>query len=207
MSALSGAIQMTYFLGLTGGIASGKSTADEFFKKKKIPIIDSDLIAHKIMEIGQNGYKAVVDYFGTDILNDDQTINRRKLGGIVFNDKAKLKKLNELTHPLVHQEIKQQMARYRANQEKLVVIDVPLLFESGFESLCNGVLVISITPELQIERLMKRNDFTKKEAIARINNQMPLSEKEKRATYVVANTGTIDDLEKKLSDLLQEIGR
>ncbi len=198
---------MTYFLGLTGGIASGKSTADEFFKKKKIPIIDSDLIAHKIMEIGQNGYKAVVDYFGTDILNDDQTINRRKLGGIVFNDKAKLKKLNELTHPLVHQEIKQQMARYRANQEKLVVIDVPLLFESGFESLCNGVLVISITPELQIERLMKRNAFTKKEAIARINNQMPLSEKEKRATYVVANTGTIDDLEKKLSDLLQKIGR
>lgn len=198
---------MTYFLGLTGGIASGKSTADEFFKKKKIPIIDSDLIAHKIMEIGQNGYKAVVDYFGTDILNDDQTINRRKLGGIVFNDKAKLKKLNKLTHPLVHQEIKQQMARYRANQEKLVVIDVPLLFESGFESLCNGVLVISITPELQIERLMKRNNFTKKEAIARINNQMPLSEKEKRATYVVANTGTIDDLEKKLSDLLQEIGR
>lgn len=198
---------MTYFLGLTGGIASGKSTADEFFEKKKIPIIDSDLIAHKIMEIGQNGYKAVVDYFGTDILNDDQTINRRKLGGIVFNDKAKLKKLNELTHPLVHQEIKQQMARYRANQEKLVVIDVPLLFESGFESLCNGVLVISITPELQIERLMKRNAFTKKEAIARINNQMPLSEKEKRATYVVANTGTIDDLEKKLSDLLQEIGR
>lgn len=198
---------MTYFLGLTGGIASGKSTADEFFKKKKIPIIDSDLIAHKIMEIGQNGYKAVVDYFGTDILNDDQTINRRKLGGIVFNDKAKLKKLNELTHPLVHQEIKQQMARYRANQKKLVVIDVPLLFESGFESLCNGVLVISITPELQIERLMKRNNFTKKEAIARINNQMPLSEKEKRATYVVANTGTIDDLEKKLSDLLQEIGR
>ena len=159
------------------------------------------------MEIGQNGYKAVVDYFGTDILNDDQTINRRKLGGIVFNDKAKLKKLNELTHPLVHQEIKQQMAQYRANQEKLVVIDVPLLFESGFESLCNGVLVISITPELQIERLMKRNAFTKKEAIARINNQMPLSEKEKRATYVVANTGTIDDLEKKLSDLLQEIGR
>ena len=198
---------MTYFLGLTGGIASGKSTADEFFKKKKIPIIDSDLIAHKIMEIGQNGYKAVVDYFGTDILNDDQTINRRKLGGIVFNDKAKLKKLNELTHPLVHQEIKQQMAQYRANQEKLVVIDVPLLFESGFESLCNGVLVISITPELQIERLMKRNAFTKKEAIARISNQMPLSEKEKRATYVVANTGTIDDLEKKLSDLLQEIGR
>lgn len=198
---------MTYFLGLTGGIASGKSTADEFFKKKKIPIIDSDLIAHQIMEIGQNGYKVVVDYFGTDILNDDQTINRRKLGGIVFNDKAKLKKLNELTHPLVHQEIKQQMARYRANQEKLVVIDVPLLFESGFESLCNGVLVISISPELQIERLMKRNNFTKKEAIVRINNQMPLSEKEKRATYVVANTGTIGDLEKKLSDLLQEIGR
>ncbi|WP_297584940.1 dephospho-CoA kinase [uncultured Lactobacillus sp.] len=198
---------MTYFLGLTGGIASGKSTADEFFKKKKIPIIDSDLIAHQIMEIGQNGYKAVIDYFGTDILNKDQTINRRKLGGIVFNDKVKLKKLNELTHPLVHQEIKQQMAQYRANQEKLVVIDVPLLFESGFESLCNGILVISITPELQIERLMKRNDFTKKEAIARINNQMPLSEKEKRATYVVANTGTIDDLEKKLSDLLQEIGR
>ena len=198
---------MTYFLGLTGGIASGKSTADEFFKKREIPIIDSDLIAHRIMEIGQNGYKAVVDYFGNDILHDDQTIDRRKLGAIVFNDREKLKKLNEITHPLVHQEIEQQMVQYRANHEKLVVIDVPLLFESGFESLCNGVLVISITPELQLERLMKRNNFAKKEAIARINNQMPLSEKEKRATYVVTNTGTIDDLEKKLSNLLQEIGR
>lgn len=198
---------MTYFLGLTGGIASGKSTADDFFKKKNIPIIDSDLIAHKIMEVGQAGYQAVVDYFGTDILNDDQTINRRKLGEIVFNDQAKLKKLNSLTHPLVHQEIKRQMEQYRLNQEKLVVIDVPLLFESGFESLCDGVLVISISPELQLKRLMKRNNFTEKEALSRINNQMPLSEKEKRATYVVANTGTINDLEKRLSDLLQKIGR
>ena len=189
---------MTYFLGLTGGIASGKSTADEFFEKQNIPIIDSDLIAHQIMEVGQKGYH---------ILNDDQTINRHKLGGIVFNDKTKLKKLNEITHPLVHQKIKQQMERYRLNQEKLVVVDVPLLFESGFESLCDGVLVISISPKLQVKRLMKRNNFTKEEALVRINNQMPLSEKEKRATYVVANTGTIDDLEKRLSDLLQKIGR
>ncbi|KRM98665.1 dephospho-CoA kinase [Lactobacillus taiwanensis DSM 21401] len=198
---------MTYFLGLTGGIASGKSTADDFFKKKNIPIIDSDLIAHKIMEVGQAGYQAVVDYFGSKILTDNQTINRRKLGEIVFNDQAKLKKLNSLTHPLVHQEIKRQMEQYRLNQEKLVVIDVPLLFESGFESLCDGVLVISISPELQLKRLMKRNNFTEKEALSRINNQMPLSEKEKRATYVVANTGTINDLEKRLSDLLQKIGR
>lgn len=198
---------MTYFLGLTGGIASGKSTADDFFKKKNIPIIDSDLIAHKIMEVGQAGYQAVVDYFGSKILTDNQTINRRKLGEIVFNDQAKLKKLNSLTHPLVHQEIKRQMEQYRLNQEKLVVIDVPLLFESGFESLCDGVLVISISPELQLKRLMKRNNFTEKEALSRINNQMPLSEKEKRATYVVANTGTINNLEKKLSDLLQKIGR
>ena len=180
---------MTYFLGLN------------------IPIIDSDLIAHKIMEVGQAGYQAVVDYFGSKILTDNQTINRRKLGEIVFNDQAKLKKLNSLTHPLVHQEIKRQMEQYRLNQEKLVVIDVPLLFESGFESLCDGVLVISISPELQLKRLMKRNNFTEKEALSRINNQMPLSEKEKRATYVVANTGTINDLEKKLSDLLQKIGR
>ena len=198
---------MTYFLGLTGGIASGKSTADDFFKKKNIPIIDSDLIAHKIMEVGQAGYQAVVDYFGSKILTDNQTINRRKLGEIVFNDQAKLKKLNSLTHPLVHQEIKRQMEQYRLNQEKLVVIDVPLLFESGFESLCDGVLVISISPELQLKRLMKRNNFTEKEALSRINNQMPLKKKKKRATYVVANTGTINDLEKKLSDLLQKIGR
>src|SRR5699024_12199885 len=121
-----------------------------------------------------------VYYFGIEIVYCDQKMYCCKLCGIVFNDKTKFKKLNQFTHPLVHQEIKQQMAQYRANQENLVVIDVPLLFESGFESLCNGVLVISITPELQIERLMKRNDFTKKEAIARISNQMPLREKEKR---------------------------
>lgn len=198
---------MTYFLGLTGGIASGKSTADSFFEQENIPIIDSDLIAHQIMEIGQPGYKAIVNYFGTTILCNDQTINRRKLGEIVFNDKNKLKKLNELTHPIIYQEIKLQMEQYRLEKKKLVIIDVPLLFESGFESLCDGILVISISPELQIKRLMKRNNFTKKEALARINNQMPLREKEKRATYVVANTGTINDLENKLSDLLQKIGR
>ena len=114
-------------------------------------------------------------------------------------------KLEDLFSTLHHLEARSTLSKV-VKRKPQFSHSLRLLIALFSSLLCNGVLVISITPELQIERLMKRNDFTKKEAIARINNQMPLSEKEKRATYVVANTGTIDDLEKKLSDLLQEIG-
>lgn len=198
---------MTFFLGLTGGIATGKSTADAFFRKSQIPVIDADKIAHELMNPGKASYQAIVSSFGTQVLNADQTINRKKLGQLVFNDSVLLDKLNQLTHPLIINEIKLEMDQYQKQKTAIVVVDLPLLFEIGFEQECDASLVITVPQQLQLTRLMQRNHLTKSAALSRIKSQMPLSEKEKMATYVVKNTGTIGNLEKQLSDILLKIGR
>lgn len=196
---------MTLVLGLTGGIATGKSTADEFFKKKNIPIIDSDLIAHNIMDVGKPAWKQVRDTFGLEYINPDQTVNRKKLGNLVFNNSAELKKLNDITHPLIYQEIQEKIKKEKDKKTPLVIVDAPILFETGGQNYCDKTLVISLPEDLQVKRLMARNNLTKKEALSRINSQMPLAKKEKLATFVVDNAGTIEELESKLEKLLKEI--
>ncbi|MBP2058790.1 dephospho-CoA kinase [Lactobacillus colini] len=198
---------MTYLLGLTGGIATGKSTADRFFIKKKIPVIDADQIAHELMLKGNSSYKLIVAHFGEGILAATGEIDRKKLGAIVFNNKNQLKKLNELTHPLILNNMEEKIGQYRANNEPLVILDIPLLFEGNLTNLCDATLLISAPVQLQLSRLMIRNSLSKQEAQRRIASQMPLSEKKKLADYVIENTGTINDLENKLSNLLKEIGR
>lgn len=196
---------MTLVLGLTGGIATGKSTADEFFKKKNIPIIDSDKIAHNIMNVGKPAWKQVKIIFGQNYLNQDQTVNRKKLGELVFNNSAELKKLNDITHPLIYQEIQEKIKVEKDKGTPLVIVDAPILFETGGQSYCDKTLVISLPKDLQIKRLMERNNLTRDEALSRIKSQMPLDQKEKLATYVVDNAGTIEELESKLEQLLKEI--
>ncbi|GAA3626858.1 dephospho-CoA kinase [Lactobacillus hamsteri] len=196
---------MTLVLGLTGGIATGKSTADEFFEKKKIPVIDADKIAHGIYDIGKPAWKKIRDEFGEEYLNSDQTVNRKKLGQLVFTNKSKLMLLNEITHPLILEEIQAQINIYKIKAASLIIVDMPVLFESGAQKYCDQTLVITIPQNVQIERLMARNSLTKQEAIDRIHSQMPLSEKEAKATYVVSNIGTKKDLENKLEKLLLEI--
>lgn len=196
---------MTFVLGLTGGIATGKSTADAFFKSKKISIIDADQISHQIMNVGEAGYLAVQKEFGPAYFNKDQTLNRQKLGQLVFAQPMELKKLNNLLHPLIKKKIKQQIEVMKAKQVPLLILDVPLLFETGMENLCDQVLVISLPEKIELERLMKRNNLTLEEAASRIHSQMPLKEKEAQADYVVDNTGTIRELEDKLEKILIKI--
>ncbi|TSO26600.1 dephospho-CoA kinase [Lactobacillus sp. LL6] len=193
---------MTKVLGLTGGIATGKSTADEFFKKQNIPIIDSDKIAHDILNIGKPAYKEVKSIFGSEYLNADQTINRKKLGHLVFSDPKELKKLNDITHPLIYQEIQEKIQVEKSKNTPLVIVDAPVLFESNGQNYCDATLVITLPLDVQLKRLMARNNLTKAEAMNRINSQMPLIQKEKLATYVVDNTGTIKELENKLEKVL-----
>ncbi|BAQ56929.1 dephospho-CoA kinase [Lactobacillus acetotolerans] len=198
---------MTFVLGLTGGIATGKSAADAFFKSKEIPVIDSDVIAHNILNVGQPGWKKVKEHFGSAYLNPDQTVNRRKLGQLVFAHPEQLKILNNITHPLVYQEIQKGISYNREHRIPVVVVDVPLLFESSPKKYYDSILVIALPEKLQVERLMKRNNLTKRQALARIHSQMPLSEKVAKADYVVANTGTIEELRDKLELLLKKIER
>ncbi|MBD5431488.1 MAG: dephospho-CoA kinase [Lactobacillus sp.] len=196
---------MTIVLGLTGGIATGKSTADHFFKQKGIPIIDADQITHDLYQVGKSAWKKIKDQFGREYLNSDQTINRKKLGQLVFNDQNELELLNKITHPLVHEEINRQIKQEISKKSRLVILDIPLLFESHAEKMCDQVLVITLPEKMQITRLMERNNLTKEQAIARIHSQMPLSEKEAKATYVISNSGTVNDLCEKLDNLLNKI--
>lgn len=196
---------MTLVLGLTGGIATGKSTADKFFEEKNIPIVDCDEIAHNIMNVNKPAWKDIKEVFGEKYLNEDQTINRKKLGKLVFNDPTNMKILNEITHPRIFQEMESQIAQYKSEGYSLIIVDAPVLFESHSEKYYDKTLVISLPQDLQIKRLMARNNLTKEEALSRINSQMSLKEKEARATYVIENTGSVEDLYKKLNELLTKI--
>lgn len=198
---------MTYFLGLTGGIATGKSTADEYFKKQNIPIIDADKIAHKLMSPGRASYQAILEYFGKEVLAADHEIDRKKLGAIVFNDKNQLKRLNELTHPLILNNMEEKMMQYQKQDMPLVILDIPLLFEDKLTHYCDATLLITAPPQLELSRLMIRNNLSKVDAQKRIASQMPLTQKQRLADYVIDNSGTVEDLESKLSSLLKEIGR
>lgn len=196
---------MTFVLGLTGGIATGKSTADAFFIKHKIPVIDSDQIAHHIYDQGKPAYRALISEYGNNILDNKKEINRKKLGEIVFSDEEKLQELDSLTHPLICQEINDAINSYEDEKVPIVVLDAPVLYEAHNENVCDAVLVISLPEEIQVKRLMARNNYSKEEALERIRAQMPLQEKVHKANYVIENTGTIKELEEQLDKLLNRI--
>ena len=196
---------MTYVLALTGGIATGKSTADQFFEKKNIPIVDCDKIAHDLMEPKNTSWQAIKDNFDEEYLNDDQTINRKKLGQLVFSDKSALNKLNQLTHPLIFDKTIQKIESYQ--NEDMVILDAPVYFESGWDkkNIADGILVITLPETVQIDRLKQRNNLTDEEARMRIKSQIPLDKKTQLADFVIENTGTIKELESKLEQLLNKI--
>lgn len=196
---------MTYVLALTGGIATGKSTADQFFEKKNIPIVDCDKIAHNLMEPKNASWQVIKDNFGGEYLNDDQTINRKKLGQLVFSDKSALNKLNQLTHPLIFDKTIQKIESYQ--NEDMVILDAPVYFESGWDkkNIADGILVITLPEPVQIDRLKQRNNLTDEEARMRIKSQIPLDKKTQLADFVIENTGTIKELESKLEQLLNKI--
>ncbi|MED1442387.1 dephospho-CoA kinase [Aeribacillus composti] len=197
---------MTMIIGLTGGIASGKSTVSEMLKKRGIPVIDADLIAREVVEVGKKAYTEIVNAFGKEILNEDLTINRARLGSIVFQNEDKREKLNSIVHPEVRLEMKRRQEQLISEGAKAVVLDIPLLFESNLKHLVDKVIVVYTEEKNQLERLMKRNNFSKKEALSRINAQMPLKEKVKFADAVINNDGTLEETEQQLENILMNWG-
>ncbi|NLG82511.1 MAG: dephospho-CoA kinase [Bacilli bacterium] len=192
-------------IGLTGGIATGKSTISNLFKEKGIPVIDNDKIAHDLIKRGQPAYNEIITIFGCDILNEDGEINRKKLGEIVFNNEEKRLILNKIVHPLVKDVVKQEIRKYQQAGYNTIVIDVPLLFESGFDDLCDMTLVVYAHPLVQLERLVKRDRLSNEEAEKRIKAQMSLEEKVLRADYIINNSDTIDETIKQFNQLLEKI--
>ena len=196
---------MTTILGLTGGIASGKSTADIFFREKHIPVIDCDQIAHDILNVGNKGYELVKKQFGAQIINEDQSINRAVLGQIVFNDAKQLDILNKITHPLIFKEIQAKIALNKVAKKPLIIVDAPVLFEANGQKYCDCTLLIAIPESLQLKRLMLRDHLSRDAALKRIRSQMSLSQKEKLADFVINNVGTKQELKYQLEQLLLKI--
>ena len=197
---------MTFILGLTGGIATGKSTVGRFFESQGIPVVDADKGARQVMEPGQAAYHAVVKTFGQEILKDDGTIDRTRLGAIVFNDPAKLSKLNETVHSHVLNWIKEEKDKLIKAGHPLVVLDIPLLYEIGFENEVDAVMVIYVDPETQLKRLMKRDNLSENEAKIRIAAQASIDSKAEKADIVIDNRGGIDETENQLRTWLDNNG-
>ncbi|HZK43387.1 MAG TPA: dephospho-CoA kinase [Syntrophomonadaceae bacterium] len=181
-------------LGLTGGIASGKSTIAQFFKELGAYIIDADKVAHQIIEPGNPAWKDVIEHFGDDILNSDSTINREKLGNIVFGNPELLDDLNKITHPRVMERLKDELQCIKTNKSNATVImEVPLLYETHLDRLCDLVVVVWVDRFTQIDRLMVRDNISEEAAIKRIDSQMDLDEKAKKADFVIDNRKTIKE--------------
>jgi len=183
-------------IGLTGGIACGKSTVADMLVRRGAMLIDADRIAREVVEPGTPALRQIAETFGESVLLPDGSLDRKKLGSLIFGDESKRLALNEIVHPAVRAEIKQRMERNEAiAPDKLSVVDIPLLYESKLYSMFEEVMVVYAPPAVQIERLMKRNDLSREEAEARLNAQMPIEEKRKLADIVIDNGGTIEETE------------
>ena len=196
-------------IGLTGGIASGKSTVSSILIEKGFRVIDSDKISREVVDIGEPAYEELVDYFGEVILNNDGRLNRQKLGDIVFTDEKLLQVLNSITHPYIFKELKEQIYD-KCVEFNIIFVDIPLLFERYDEFITQGIIfdeiwLIYVDKETQLDRLMLRNNLNKKQAIDGINAQIPLEKKKEKATRIINNNGDIEQLNKNVEKLLQEL--
>jgi dephospho-CoA kinase len=195
---------MAFTIGLTGGIASGKSTVSAMMRELGLPVIDADEAARAVVRPGEEAYRQIVAAFGPGILRADGEIDRAKLGAIVFNDEQQRKVLNAIVHPAVRKKMLAEKEAHIRSGAKTVVLDIPLLFESGLTHWVDKVLVVYVDDDVQLRRLMARNGFTEEEALARIRSQWPMAEKVKRADAVIDNNGTIEETRRQLLAILHQ---
>ncbi len=182
-------------IGLTGGIACGKSFVLNEFRQFGVHCIDADEVAHQVILPGKSAYRDIVEQFGIRILGDDDTIDRRKLGAAVFGDERQRQRLNGIVHPRIHQELDRRLARLQeeaGSEPVLAVVDAALMVETGSYRKYDYVVVVSCRPRQQLERLLGRGGLTRQEAQVRIDSQMPIGEKVRFADFVIDNSGDRD---------------
>jgi dephospho-CoA kinase len=195
-------------IGITGGIATGKSFFTNYLRDKGYQVICADEISKKVVEKDEKGYFKIIEHFGNNILDENKNINRKQLGYIIFNNEEKRLLLNNIVHPLVKQEMINKIQSLKKDN-KIIFIDVPLLFESSFDDLCDKIVVVYSKYEIQLKRLMERDKIEIDLAKNKINAQMDLSKKVLIADYVIDNSfdkeNTIMQFEKFLKEV-QEYG-
>ncbi|WP_077299098.1 dephospho-CoA kinase [Virgibacillus pantothenticus] len=194
---------MCKVLGLTGSIATGKSTVSLMFDDFCIPVIDADKIAREVVHPGEKAYEKIIHHFGVHILREDKTINRKLLGEIIFADNQKRERLNHIVHPAVRQKMVERRDTYLQADAPCVVLDIPLLFENNLTELVDKTIVVYVDENTQLQRLMNRDGYSEAEAKQRIAAQMPITDKVKRADGVIDNTGSKFHTFQQLEELLQ----
>lgn len=190
-------------IALTGGIACGKSTVSGMLAQLGASIIDADQISRSLTAPNGDALPAIRRTFGDSVFNADGTLNRPALSAVVFSDKAAIEKLNAITHPLVKQQMDEQLAQCRKNGAPVVVLDVPLLFEASMQHMGDLVACVVAPEEVQIARMASRNGYTREEALSRIRNQMPVSEKARRSDIVIDTDKPLPELQKEIETLYQ----
>jgi dephospho-CoA kinase len=196
---------MTHVFGLTGGVASGKSTVARYFAAQGVPVIDADQLARELVSPGSPALQEIANTFGADLIDANGELDRRLLGQRVFANPELREQLNAILHPRVAERFQQRVAELSAAGVPLACYDVPLLFENNRQDSLRPVVVVSAPRDLQLARLMARNGLTASEAEARIAAQMPLGQKVMRADHVIDNSGPLEDTHRQAEAVLHQI--
>ena len=193
-------------VGLTGGIACGKSTVAQMFVRLGGYLIDFDKLAHEVQEPGKPAWQDVVNFFGTEILQNDKRIDRNRLAAIVFNQPEKLKRLNTIVHPRIFEEWCRRLEEIKTqNPHAVIFSDVPLLFEGGMQHLFDLTILVMVEPAEQIERLIARNAICREDAELRLLSQMPIRDKIPLADLVIENRSSIPETEIKVTEVWRNL--
>ena len=197
---------MSKIYGLTGGIAAGKSTVLKMFSDHGFQVFDADTVAREVVVPGSIGLQKIVAQFGTEMLLNDGSLNRSKLGAVVFGDSEQLQKLNRITRPLIKEKILKTISEVKKSSKSTIsIFEIPLLFEGHYQEYFDGVISLYVNPEIQLQRLMKRNNLTKKVALERINSQMSMTEKRDRADFVIDNSKDLTHLALEFEQLISQL--
>ncbi|XP_067131008.1 dephospho-CoA kinase domain-containing protein [Centruroides vittatus] len=195
-----------FLVGLTGGIATGKSTVASMFQEFGIKVIDSDVVARQVVEPGTIAWKKIKNEFGSEVILPDGMIDRQKLGKIIFSNSELRKKLNSITHPEIYKTIFWECLKLFLLGYQFVMLDLPLLYESGkMTKYIHKVVVVSCDENQQLTRLMRRNGFSEFDSLQRISAQMPLKEKCNMADFVIDNSGNYEETKKQVAEIIEKL--
>ena len=197
----------SYVIGLTGGIGSGKTAATDFLIERGALVIDADTESRALTAEGGEALPRIREVFGDDVFDENGLLNRRALGSIVFGDREKRLALEGILHPMIQHRMMKKIREAGAEGVPFLFLSVPLLFETGMDALCDETWCLSVPVEEQIKRVMARDDMSREEAIARIESQMPLEEKCRRASLVIRTNRPIEATQAELAVLLRELHR
>lgn len=191
------------WVGLSGGLASGKSTVANILRRKGYTVIDADQMAREVLQKGTSGLQKVIDCFGLELLDANGELNRNKMAQVVFSSPEQLNKLEMIVHPLVQEKVRNIRKKLEERSEKIAFYDVPLLFEKNLESQFDTTVLVYCNESLQKSRMKSRNNWSDSEIEARLKSQLPMSEKLKRAGFVINNEGSLDELEAQVENVLK----